>query len=76
MAQLTGKNLQGCGNLIMCPDAQRKVLYAHFNIQRTQNGNVILSWCSVRQLNTVQESVAMDKLGKQDRNQCQHLEEF
>lgn len=70
MAQLTGKNLQGCGNLILCPDAERKVLYAHFNIQRAQNGNVILSQRSMRQLKKVQESVAVDVLGKQDRNQC------
>lgn len=72
VAQLTGRNLQGWGNLIMCPDAERKVLYAHFNIQRTQNGNVILSLCSLKQLNKVQESVATDLLGKQNRNQCQN----
>lgn len=44
VAQLTGKNLQGCGNLIVCPAAERKVLYAHFNIQKIRM--VTWSWHS------------------------------
>lgn len=70
MAQLTGKDLQGCDNLVLCPDGDRKVLYSSLNIQRAQNDNVSLSQCSVRQLNKLQESVAMAMLGKQGRNQC------
>lgn len=70
MAQLTGKDLQGCGNLIVCPDGEGKVLHAPVNMQRAQNGHMSLSQCSVRQLNELQESVAMDMLGEQDRKQC------
>lgn len=53
---LTGRNLQAWGNLIMCPDAEKKVLYAHFNIPRTLNGNAIQLLRSLKQLNKVRES--------------------
>lgn len=62
------------GNLIMCPDAEKKVLYAHYNTQSTQSGNVIL--CSSNQLNKVWDSVAMELVGKQNRNQPQSSEKF
>lgn len=68
VAQLTRRDLQEWGNLIMCPNAERNILCAHFNIQRAQNGKVILSVCSLEQLNKVWGSVATDLLGKWNRN--------
>lgn len=64
----------GMGNLIMCPDAEKKVLYAHCNIQSTQNGNVIL--CSSNQLNKLWDSVARELVGEQNKNQSQSSEKF
>ncbi|OXB60319.1 hypothetical protein ASZ78_007918 [Callipepla squamata] len=58
MAQLTGRNLQGWGNLIR----KRNVRYTHSSIRSIQNGNVILSLCGVKQPDEVLESVAMDLL--------------
>jgi len=76
VAQLTSRNLQGWGNLIVCCDEKRNILYTHSNIQSTQNGNVILSLCSVKQPDRVLESVPTDLLGKQNKNHYQCSETF